>query len=203
MIDFSKPQTIIDEFIPKNEFKSDIQYIFNDFIGREYSTKYADKKITYGFYETKFGLILLATTDLGVCYLHFVEDKSKKLKEFQSYFFDCNLEEEINDDHKIIIDLINGKKEIKRVKLHIKGTDFQKAVWKELVKIPRGKLTTYSEVAKGVGNEKASRAVGSAIGMNEIALLIPCHRVIQKTGKLTGFRWGNEKKKQLLIKELG
>ena len=203
MIDFSKSSTIINHFITEEDFKASLDIVFNDFIAREYSKKYSEKVITYHFYETIYGLILLATTDLGVCYLHFVDDKTQKLEEMKSYFFDCNLIEEIIDYHKIIVDFINGKNTISRIKLHIKGTDFQKAVWKVLVKIPKGKLTTYSQVAKGIGNEKASRAVGSAIGMNEIALLIPCHRVIQKTGKLTGFRWGNEMKKLLLIKELG
>lgn len=203
MIDLFNIQTINNRLISENQFQSNVQYVFHDFVRREYTTKYSEKFIKYGFYDTIYGKILIANTDLGICYLHFVEDRNQKLKEFKTYFYDCNLVEEFTNIHQIVIDFINRKKEVNHIHIHLIGTEFQKLVWKELVKIPYGKLTTYSEIAKRIGNDKASRAVGSAIGMNEIAFLIPCHRVIQKTGKISGFRWGIERKKQILIKELG
>ncbi len=78
------------------------------------------------------------------------------------------------------------------------GTSFQQAVWRELLKIPFGSTSTYSQIAKNIGHSKAQQAVGGAIGDNPIAIIIPCHRVIGKNGNLTGFRWGLERKKQLL-----
>lgn len=202
MLDFSKPSSIINQFITSDQFKPSVEIVFNDFSGTDYTIKYSDKIISYNFYETIYGTIILASTDVGVCYLHFVDNRHEKLKEFKSYFYDYNIVEEIIDYHKIIVGFINETNEVTRIQIHVKGTEFQKLVWKSLVQIPKGKITSYSEVAKNMGNENASRAVGSAIGSNEIALLIPCHRVVQKTGKLTGFRWGNDRKKQLLIKEL-
>ena len=86
--------------------------------------------------------------------------------------------------------------------LQVKGTDFQYKVWRGITKIALGNITTYSELAKNIGIASGSRAVGSAIGSNEIAYLIPCHRIIQKTGKMTGFRWGDDIKYHLLIHEL-
>lgn len=78
------------------------------------------------------------------------------------------------------------------------GTSFQQAVWRDLIKIPFGSTSTYSEIAQNIGHPKAQQAVGGAIGDNPIAIIIPCHRVIGKNGNLTGFRWGLERKKQLL-----
>ena len=79
-----------------------------------------------------------------------------------------------------------------------KGTEFQKKVWAELLKIPYGKTKSYQEIAEAIGNTNAQRAVGSACNKNPILLIIPCHRVISKTGKLTGFACGVDRKEQLL-----
>lgn len=87
--------------------------------------------------------------------------------------------------------------------LEIQGTDFQKRVWQELVKIPYGHTISYGELARRIGNPKASRAVGMANGKNPISIIIPCHRVIGKDGSLTGFGGGMEVKQQLLSLEQG
>ena len=84
------------------------------------------------------------------------------------------------------------------IKLHLKGTDFQLKVWESLLKIPLGKLSTYGNLANEIGKPKASRAVGTAIGSNPVAFLIPCHRVIQSSGKIGGYMWGSDRK-QLMI----
>jgi methylated-DNA-[protein]-cysteine S-methyltransferase len=84
------------------------------------------------------------------------------------------------------------------IELNIQGTDFQKKVWKELVKIPYGETLSYGELAKRIGNPKASRAVGMANGKNPISIIVPCHRVIGKNGSLTGFGGGLDAKKTLL-----
>jgi methylated-DNA-[protein]-cysteine S-methyltransferase len=80
----------------------------------------------------------------------------------------------------------------------IKGTDFQKTVWNALLEIPYGQTVSYAKIAAGIGNPKAVRAAGSAIGANPVSIIIPCHRVIGSDGSLTGFAWGLELKKKLL-----
>lgn len=87
---------------------------------------------------------------------------------------------------------------LNQVKLHLKGTDFQLKVWESLLKIPMGKFTTYGRLASQLDNPKASRAVGSAVGDNPVAYLIPCHRVIQSTGTFGQYHWGSVRKTAML-----
>ena len=84
------------------------------------------------------------------------------------------------------------------VKLHLHGTAFQLKVWDSLLKIPKGRLASYGEIATAIGNPKASRAVGTAIGSNPVAFLIPCHRVIQASGNLGGYMWGTTRKSAII-----
>ena len=91
-----------------------------------------------------------------------------------------------------------GKRTNFELNISPKGTEFQKKVWAELLKIPYGKTKSYQEIAEAVGKPNAQRAVGSACNKNPILLIIPCHRVISKTGKLTGFACGVDRKEQLL-----
>jgi methylated-DNA-[protein]-cysteine S-methyltransferase len=98
-----------------------------------------------------------------------------------------------------LMDYFDGKLQVFELPLAFDfGTEFQKSVWKALLEIPYGKTTTYSEIAKKIGNPKAFQAVGGAVGDNPIAIIIPCHRVIGKNGSLTGFRWGLDRKIKLL-----
>ncbi len=85
-----------------------------------------------------------------------------------------------------------------QIKLHLKGTDFQLKVWETLLKIPMGQLTTYGTIAHRIGNPNASRAVGTAIGSNPVAFLIPCHRVIQSSGAFGGYMWGETRKTAII-----
>ena len=87
---------------------------------------------------------------------------------------------------------------LNEIKLHLKGTDFQLKVWETLLKIPLGKLVTYGSIAKEIKSPKASRAVGSAIGDNPVAFLIPCHRVIQSTGAFGQYHWGSARKTAMI-----
>ena len=84
------------------------------------------------------------------------------------------------------------------IKLHLKGTEFQLKVWETLLKIPMGQLSTYGNIAEQIGNANASRAVGTAIGSNPVAFLIPCHRVIQSSGNFGGYMWGNTRKTAII-----
>ncbi|RLB94186.1 MAG: cysteine methyltransferase [Deltaproteobacteria bacterium] len=91
-----------------------------------------------------------------------------------------------------------GERTLFDLELNVQGTDFQKRVWKELVKIPYGETISYGQLAQRIGNPKASRAVGMANGKNPISIIVPCHRVIGKNGSLTGFGGGLETKRTLL-----
>lgn len=102
---------------------------------------------------------------------------------------------------KTIPKLSHKKIDIYKSKLDPHGTPFQKRVWSALLKIPKGKTKTYTEVARMIGKPTAVRAVASAIAKNEIALLIPCHRVVPSTGGVGNYRWGSERKKKLLDAE--
>lgn len=95
----------------------------------------------------------------------------------------------------------SGERKIFDIKLKPTGTDFQNKIWKELQKIPYGETMSYSEIAATVGNKNAQRAVGSACNKNPIMIIIPCHRVISKNGKLGGFAYGNTVKQKLLVLE--
>lgn len=92
----------------------------------------------------------------------------------------------------------NDPSKLNQIKLHLKGTDFQLKVWEILLKIPMGKLSTYGSIAQKIEKPLASRAVGTAIGNNPVAFLIPCHRVIQATGALSGYKWGNTRKTAII-----
>jgi AraC family transcriptional regulator, regulatory protein of adaptative response / methylated-DNA-[protein]-cysteine methyltransferase len=92
----------------------------------------------------------------------------------------------------------NNVNEWHKIKLHVKGTDFQLKVWETLLTIPTGQLSTYGNIAAKINNPKASRAVGSAIGDNPVAFLIPCHRVIQSTGIFGGYMWGPKRKTAMI-----
>lgn len=104
----------------------------------------------------------------------------------------------INEIKTQLNEYFSGKRKLFDIKLKPKGTDFQKKVWKELNKIPFGKTKSYSEIAANMGNKNAQRAVGSACNKNPIMIIIPCHRVISKNGKLGGFAYGNSVKQKLL-----
>jgi methylated-DNA-[protein]-cysteine S-methyltransferase len=97
-----------------------------------------------------------------------------------------------------ILEYFEGKRRIFSIPLDLRGTDFQLKVWSELKKIPYGKTISYLELAKRIGNDKASRAVGGANGKNPVSIIVPCHRVIGSNGKLTGFAGGVDIKEKLL-----
>ncbi len=151
--------------------------------------------INYSFAESPFGNILVASTPKGICYMAFADDESVAFLTMQNQF--------PNAYFKQMVDLIQQNalyifthdwSKLNQIKLHLKGTDFQLKVWQTLLKIPFGQLTTYGAIANKIENPNASRAVGTAIGSNPVAFLIPCHRVIQSSGIFGGYMWGNTRK---------
>jgi AraC family transcriptional regulator of adaptative response/methylated-DNA-[protein]-cysteine methyltransferase len=151
--------------------------------------------INYSYAESPFGNILVASTAIGICYMAFADSEQEALAALQKNF--------PNAHYKQMVDLIQQNalyifthdwNKLNQIKLHLKGTDFQLKVWETLLKIPMGKLSTYGNIAEQIQSPKASRAVGSAIGDNPVAFLIPCHRVIQSTGLFGGYHWGGTRK---------
>lgn len=194
---------LLSRCVESDDLKTNFRINFHRFrLGDYYQIK-TENYIAYNFYDTSFGELLIGNTEIGVCYLHFVKDRIEAFNNFRAFFPDCRLIQEENTTHQMVLGIIIKDEWPEMLNLQVKGTDFQYKVWRGLTKIQRGTITTYSELAKNIGIEGSARAVGTAIGANEIAFLIPCHRVIQKTGKLTGFRWGDLVKIKLLQKELG
>ncbi|UTW66321.1 methylated-DNA--[protein]-cysteine S-methyltransferase [bacterium SCSIO 12643] len=155
--------------------------------------------IHYSFAETPFGDILVAATQKGVCFMSFImsqeEGKNVLKKEFPNAIF-VQKADKMQQDALFIFQ--NDWSKLNEIKLHLKGSDFQLKVWEALLSIPQGKLTTYGVIAKKIHQPNASRAVGTAIGNNPVAFLIPCHRVIQSSGKFGGYRWNPIRKKAII-----
>ncbi|CDZ76423.1 Regulatory protein of adaptative response [Legionella massiliensis] len=165
----------------------------------EFKNGGADLTINYCFAESPFGKVIVASTKKGVCNISFEDDENKAILDLKNRFPNAKYQQ-ITDKFQQDALLIFQKdwKHLDKIKLHLAGTPFQLKVWESLLKIPMGALVTYGDIAQNIGNPKSSRAVGSAIGSNPVAFLIPCHRVIRSSGEISGYLWGNTKKKAII-----
>lgn len=155
--------------------------------------------INYSFAESPFGALIVASTPKGVCYMAFEEDEQKALSDLKVKFPNASFQRKLDIlQQNALFIFQNDWSKLPEIKLHLKGTDFQLKVWESLLKIPLGKLVTYGSLAEHIGNPKASRAVGTAIGSNPVAFLIPCHRVIQSSGIFGGYMWGPTRKTAII-----
>lgn len=156
--------------------------------------------VHYHFAPTQFGNVLVASTAKGICYLAFYEEEEAvALLLLKNKFPNASFEQKTTDLQQNALSIFGNKQQLlPEIKLHLKGTDFQLKVWEALLSIPMGKLSTYGSLAGKIENPAASRAVGTAIGSNPVAFLIPCHRVIQATGDFGGYMWGNVRKTALI-----
>jgi AraC family transcriptional regulator of adaptative response/methylated-DNA-[protein]-cysteine methyltransferase len=165
----------------------------------EYKNGGRSLNINYSFSQSPFGKIIAASTEKGICYMAFENDISKALESLKCKFPNASFAEKQDEFQKNALSIFNKDwTKLNTIKLHLKGTDFQLKVWESLLTIPMGKLSTYGKLAEKIGHAKASRAVGTAIGSNPVAFLIPCHRVIQSSGNIGGYMWGSDRK-QLMI----
>jgi len=155
--------------------------------------------INYSYAESPFGNIIVASTPKGICHMAFAENEQDALTQLKHQF--------PNAQYHQVVDMIQQNalyiftqdwKQLSEVRLHLKGTEFQIKVWEALLKIPMGQLASYGEIAKQLNAPKASRAVGSAIGDNPVAFLIPCHRVIQSGGAIGQYHWGSTRKAAII-----
>ncbi|MBD0267222.1 MAG: methylated-DNA--[protein]-cysteine S-methyltransferase [Cyanobacteria bacterium Co-bin8] len=168
----------------------------------EYKTGGVGLEIYYGLHSTPFGTALIALTERGICSLKFLEELDRSIGEQQ-------LRQEW-PKARLIEDLAGTQAACDRIfsptpppfptplTVLVKGTNFQLQVWRALLSVPTGHLATYQAIATAIGRPTAARAVGTAIGSNAIAYLIPCHRVIRESGELGGYRWGCDRKAAIL-----
>ena len=156
--------------------------------------------IHWAVVPTSLGAMLVAATDKGVCRLSFNEGREA----LETRFPKADLVEggaEFSELLDTVIAAVEAPGDFGHIPLDVKGTAFQEAVWRELQRIPKGETRTYAELAASVGKPKAVRAAGSANGANNVAVLIPCHRVIRTGGGLGGYAYGLDIKRKLLEKE--
>lgn len=181
----------------------------------EYKRRGEGVEIAYGVHETPFGRIFVAVTPRGICRMGFVDATSAEsllarlAKEWPLSTLQHNTEATRYAVEGLFAKSRFSKPKLSKpqegaaaLSLHVTGTNFQMAVWRALLTIPEGQLASYSHLAQALGAPKSSRAVGNAVGANPIALWIPCHRVIQQSGALGGYRWGAEKKQMVQAWEL-
>lgn len=156
--------------------------------------------ICWNVVETSMGAMLVAATGKGVCRLSFFEDGN----DLRERFPNATLVEGGSSVTRLLEDVIEAVEQpgaSSRVPLDVKGTAFQEAVWRELQRIPSGETRTYAQIAAAVGNPSAVRAAGSANGANNVAVLIPCHRVVRSDGAIGGYAYGEGIKRELLRRE--
>jgi AraC family transcriptional regulator of adaptative response/methylated-DNA-[protein]-cysteine methyltransferase len=155
--------------------------------------------INYSFAESPFGHLLVASTAKGICYMAFTVDEQEALNVLKQKFPKAVYRQMLDRaQQNVLYVFTHDWDKLTEIKLHLKGTPFQLKVWETLLRIPMGGLSTYGNVAKEIKHPKASRAVGSAIGDNPVAFLIPCHRVIQSTGLFGGYMWGANRKAAMI-----
>ena len=165
----------------------------------EYKNGGRNLSMNFSFAESPFGNLIIASTDKGVCYMAFNEDEELGLEELRTKFPGAALERKLDMVQQNALFIFqNDWSKLPEIKLHLKGTPFQLKVWEALLKIPMGGLTTYGRLARQLGSPNASRAVGTAIGSNPVAFLIPCHRVIRSTGVIGGYMWGSTRKTAII-----
>lgn len=165
----------------------------------EYKNGGQNLLINYSFAKSPFGNLIVASTTRGICHMAFEDNEQKALQMLIGHFpnaqFCCKVDA-LQQNALYIFQ--NDWNQLNRIKLHLKGTDFQLKVWQSLLSIPMGRLTTYGDIARQIDSPNASRAVGTAVGSNPVAFLIPCHRVIQATGLLGGYMWGPTRKAAII-----
>jgi len=161
-------------------------------------------KIYYTIVDSKLGKLMVAATEKGICSVSFGDDAAALESELKSEFFAADIEigdAALKDAVTAILRSLDGEKTILTLPLDLRASAFQMRVWSELRKIPYGETRSYGQIAESLGNPKAVRAVARACATNPVALINPCHRVIASDGKLSGYRWGIERKAQLLRQE--
>jgi len=165
----------------------------------EYKARGAGLTIRYGFHFTPFGEALIGLTERGICHLSFVQNgQEAELASLKANWKNATLVEDYSATEPLVGPVFSLGHNPTPISLYLTGTNFQLKVWEALLNVQPGKVTTYEHIAAQIGHPTALRAVGTAIGRNPIAYLIPCHRVIRKAGDFGHYQWGPARKKALL-----
>jgi AraC family transcriptional regulator of adaptative response/methylated-DNA-[protein]-cysteine methyltransferase len=169
----------------------------------EYKSKGRGMEIIYGYHPTPFGECLIALTGRGICFFGFVQDDNRDgmLAELRRDWANAALIEDPSHTASTVARIFSPSPGIP-LTLHLRGTNFQIKVWEALLRLPTGEGISYEALAEQVCSAKAARAVGNAVARNPLAYLIPCHRVLQKTGGFGRYRYGTARKKAILAWEL-
>jgi AraC family transcriptional regulator of adaptative response/methylated-DNA-[protein]-cysteine methyltransferase len=168
---------------------------------QEYKLKGIGITIEYGFHETPFGGCLIGITERGICWLSFIstdDDQRVHLEQLKEHWHHSLFHENKELTKGFVNTIFKADGQNKKLHLFVKGTNFQVKVWDALLKLPLGSVATYQGIAEKIQSPKAMQAVGSAVGSNHIAYLIPCHRVIRKDGVLGEYRWDAIRKKSII-----
>ncbi|MFC4263779.1 methylated-DNA--[protein]-cysteine S-methyltransferase [Ferruginibacter yonginensis] len=167
----------------------------------EFKNTAAPLSIFYSFATSPFGDVIIASTHKGICHVAFFEEgkQTAAIAHLQQLYIGALLQYLVQPMHTIVVSILNNIfTTTDKITLHVKGTSFQLKVWEALLKIPTAAATTYGTLAKNIAHPKASRAVGTAVGANPVAFIIPCHRVIQASGIIGEYRWGTLRKKAII-----
>jgi AraC family transcriptional regulator of adaptative response/methylated-DNA-[protein]-cysteine methyltransferase len=160
-----------------------------------------DWHVDYSFFQTQFGVCLVASTEKGISNILFADTKKEALADLKNRWPHATLQEKHLPLHTRITQYLKGGKNSSPIPLHLIGTDFQIKVWQKLLSIDSGKTCSYKSIAEKMGDPLSSRAVGTAIGANPVGYIIPCHRVLTSSGKLGGYHWGLPRKEAMLAYE--
>jgi len=161
-------------------------------------------QIVYGFGATPFGECILGETGRGICHLRFVEKREEAIAELRSEWPNAMYsrnDASVKAAAQLMFAPQHRDARPRQLRAFVKGSAFQLRVWQALVKIPIGQLISYGQLGKAVKSPRAARAIGTAVGANPIAWLVPCHRVIRETGIVGEYRWGRERKRALIAWE--
>lgn len=165
----------------------------------EYKNGGESLTIHYSIQESPFGKIVVGSTTKGICQISFIDSEKDALYALKEQFPKAIFQLHAESIHKEVLHIFNLSREYNSpINVHLKGSDFQLKVWEALLKIPTGRLHTYGDIAVAINQASASRAVGTAIAANPLAYLIPCHRVIQASGIIGGYRWNPIRKTAMI-----
>jgi AraC family transcriptional regulator of adaptative response/methylated-DNA-[protein]-cysteine methyltransferase len=164
----------------------------------------AGEIVRYAVAASPLGRVLVATTERGLCAVLFADSDAEAAAELRERFPQAVLrrdDEALAEAVRFVLARLSETPTAAAMPFHVRATAFQQRVWQALLAIPRGETRTYAQIAEAVGSPAAVRAVGTACGANPLALVVPCHRVVGADGKFAGYRWGVERKRQLLAIE--
>ena len=173
----------------------------------EWKSGGAGLTVSYGFHPSPFGTALVMTTERGLAGLAFADagDEQTALAEMRSRWPKADIVEERARTAELARRIFDPRlwRADRPLRVVLIGTDFEVRVWEALLEIPMGRAITYSDIALKLGAAKAARAVGAAVGKNPISFVVPCHRVLGKSGDITGYHWGLTRKRAMLGWEAG